>query len=367
MIRLKQTMGNTIKCKVDAECMISQYECNILSRHRLTGIFECKIDKETITYVGDVKKNLCDKIESGVNEENLLLYIKQIVRAIQDIRKVGLNPEKLVLHPEWIFFEKDETTLKILYCPVNGSGMRYDAILFMHELVFLSNLSTDACEKWNHWLKEIFKTGITEKSFSELEKFDVSSANRKDEWDDEALTGMEEDDDYTQMDDDREAFTGIEEFDSYLSDDDDARTDMESFDYMQEDDEALTGWEDDSIFSGSNKVDGTHMESVSEAYRNTKVPQLERVSTGEKQKITKEEFKIGRSIQRADFCICGNTGVSNVHATILCIENRYYLKDNHSTNGTYVDGVKIMDGGEKVPLRDGSVIRVYNEDIIFNL
>jgi diguanylate cyclase (GGDEF)-like protein len=70
-------------------------------------------------------------------------------------------------------------------------------------------------------------------------------------------------------------------------------------------------------------------------------------------------FELGNqevSIGRADNCtICVNTDqVSRKHATIQHILGRYYLVDNRSTNGTFVNEQKV----ERAKLLDGDQIRV---------
>lgn len=367
MIRLKQTMGNAIKCKVDAEYMISRYECNVLSSHRLNGLFDFKADKGVgLVYSGETKKKLSDRIESGIDEKSLGIYIQQISQIIVDVQKIGLNPQKLVLNPEWIFFDKDEKALKLLYCPINGAAMQYEGVLFMRDLVLQANLNGDMRQRWNQWLDETAKTGITGRRISALSKlmegFNGLSRIQSDLDDDgEALTGMEEEfiwENESLDDDGEEAVTGMDQTCAWDQ-------------TNSEDDEAPTGMDDDCIFSGNNLGDGTYSESTQEplSLRGAglkKNPQLVRKSTGEFKKIIGNEFKIGRSEQRADFCIKGNSGVSNVHAIVLAKGNKYYLKDNHSTNGTYVDGVLISDSSTPVPLQDGSIIRVYNEELEFH-
>lgn len=368
MIRLKQAMGNAIKCKVDAEYMISKYECNVLNSHRLNGLFDFKSDKSGIVYSGDTKKNLSARIESGIDEKSLGGYVHQVASLFLDIQKLGLNPEKLVLNPEWIFLEKDEATLKFIYCPVNGAVIQYDVVLFMRDLVLQANLGGEMRKKWNRWLDETAKKGINERRIGALAAMvsEMKPTGRtKPALDDdgEALTGMEDEFTWGGEDNDsfeEEAATGMEQTYSW------------NFSSNDDDDEAPTGMDDDCIFSGSNLGDGTYSESTQEPWSlagigSRKSPQLIRKSTGESKKITKNEFKIGRSEQRADFCIKGNSGVSNVHAIVMLKGNKYYLKDNHSTNGTYVDDIKITDSSTQIPLQDGSIIRVYNEELEFRM
>lgn len=345
MIRLKQSMGNVIKCKIDAEDMISRYECSMLEDNRLNGLFNMQIEKNSvIVYSDEVKKNLADVLVGSVAEENVNSYLCQIARVIIDIKKMGLNPEKLILNLEWVYLTKDEKVLKFIYCPVNGMCGRYDGILFMKDVLLQAPLSKRARDEWKQWLENVTKTGITEQAVGTMEKLNKAtrymasnSTSILDE-DGEALTGVSHDDVWQPMQqfgNYDEPMTGVEE------DDDDG--------------EALTGKED---------YLGQKTPIFTKTVENR--PSLVRVNTGEHVVISGDNFKLGRSEQRADFCIRNNSGISNVHATVIFKNGQYFLKDNYSTNGTYVDGKKIEDSSTLVLLQDGSVIQLYNEEIVFS-
>ncbi len=68
-------------------------------------------------------------------------------------------------------------------------------------------------------------------------------------------------------------------------------------------------------------------------------------------KINKEKFTIGRSLD-CD-CYIHNDTISKVHATIVFENNDYFIIDNNSSNGTYVNDIKI---GDKTKLKDGYTI-----------
>lgn len=389
MIRLKQSMGNVIKCKIDAEDMISKYECSVLDDNRLNGLLNMQVDKSsTIVYNDDVKKTLADVLTGSLDEERVHDYLCQIARVIIDVKKMGLNPEKLILNPEWVFVTKDEKVLKFIYCPVNGMCGRYEGILFMRDVLLQAPLSKGARDSWKKWLDNAVKTGITEQAVSNMERMNkgtksvsnsgtrtaagpIGSTSVYDD-DDEPMTGIDDDDAWPPvrpMDVDDEPMTGIDDDgfswsnpsfggQSYDDTTEISRGNFNDFgnqrDY-DDDGEAPTGVED-FVGYGASMVSGA-------ADNN---PYLVRVSTGERAVITGESFKLGRSEQRADFCIRNNSGISNVHATVIVKNGQYFLKDNYSTNGTYVDGKKISDSSTPVLLRDGSVIQLYNEEIVFN-
>jgi len=95
-------------------------------------------------------------------------------------------------------------------------------------------------------------------------------------------------------------------------------------------------------------------------------PYLIRVNTEERTMINKAVFKIGKANRGVDYHISGNGAISRVHAIIVHKGDSYYIKDNKSTNFTYVNDVKV-EGDEEVELRNNSKIRLSDEEFIFKL
>ena len=93
---------------------------------------------------------------------------------------------------------------------------------------------------------------------------------------------------------------------------------------------------------------------------------LLRQRTGEKIEMGKPMFKIGKSHLHADYAIEGNPAISRVHALIQQVSGKYVIKDNSSTNGTFVDGVRVLPGEEK-ELAQGSEIRLGDEKFTFEI
>ena len=95
-------------------------------------------------------------------------------------------------------------------------------------------------------------------------------------------------------------------------------------------------------------------------------PYLIRVNTEEKIIINKPVFKIGKASRGVDFHVSGNGAVSRQHAIILHKGDSYYIKDNKSTNHTYVDGAEVP-ADEEVLLKNNSTISLGDEDFTFKL
>ena len=94
-------------------------------------------------------------------------------------------------------------------------------------------------------------------------------------------------------------------------------------------------------------------------------PHFVREKTGEKIFIDKEEFKIGKSKVHSDYSIENNSAISRVHVIVIKRGEDCFLKDNDSTNGTYVDGDR-LEPGREVQLKENMEIKFGDEDFVFH-
>ena len=125
--------------------------------------------------------------------------------------------------------------------------------------------------------------------------------------------------------------------------------------------------------AAAGKVDKEPVEEVTSLVNdsaiagNKVVPRFIRTKTNENIYITKPEFIIGKSKLHADYAIEHNTAVSREHCIVTRDANgANYITDNKSTNGTYVNGVKI-EAGKKQLLTDGTKVKLGDEEFIFRL
>jgi hypothetical protein len=97
----------------------------------------------------------------------------------------------------------------------------------------------------------------------------------------------------------------------------------------------------------------------------TRMPFLLATGKNKKITITKDFFKIGRDPMRADFA-SDNKVIGRVHAHLITTNGEYFFEDNHSTNGSYVNGVKVSPK-EKIKIKHEDQIKLANEEFIFRL
>lgn len=134
--------------------------------------------------------------------------------------------------------------------------------------------------------------------------------------------------------------------------------------------EEAMGGEDEVTDTDNGEDEASQTASTAAPANNTEVPKVNpyliRVNTNERVMITKQSFKIGKTGMGVDYTVTGNSAVSRVHAIITNQDGDYYIKDNKSTNHTYVNG-KIVNEGENALLTDGCKIVLGDEEFTFKL
>ncbi len=103
----------------------------------------------------------------------------------------------------------------------------------------------------------------------------------------------------------------------------------------------------------------TAMLATSENYNNP-VPYLVRVKTNELIPILHKEFMVGKSIN-CDYQISDNRKVSRKHAIFRISNGECYVRDNDSTNHTFINGQLIQPGVE-IMLSNDDYIRLGDEE-----
>lgn len=92
---------------------------------------------------------------------------------------------------------------------------------------------------------------------------------------------------------------------------------------------------------------------------------LTRQVTGEKIELGKPSFVLGKNPEKSDYAVADNTNISRVHAVITMRNGRYYVMDQNSTNGTFING-RIIKAGQETEILPGDCLMLANEEFIFN-
>ncbi len=140
----------------------------------------------------------------------------------------------------------------------------------------------------------------------------------------------------------------------------------------------MTGWrkyednkDDDATrgfgfgFGSDGKEDGeTEEETILLIQPPQIIGKLIRCATGEEFILDEGMNIVGKSKIRADICIRNNPAIGNVHCEISREDNEFYLEDNRSLNGTYLENTK-LDPEVRTLLETEDRIRLADEEFIF--
>ncbi len=114
-----------------------------------------------------------------------------------------------------------------------------------------------------------------------------------------------------------------------------------------------------SVLSSYQNPEGGYIVETSSYF-----PSLIRVKTGENIVVNKNNFVIGTSQEMVDYFVRYNSSISRQHASIMKLQDGYYIKDLETTNGTYVNGGRLPKGGS-VRLYNGNIIGLAEESFEF--
>ena len=95
-------------------------------------------------------------------------------------------------------------------------------------------------------------------------------------------------------------------------------------------------------------------------------PYFVRTRTGERINLDKAEFKIGHKASKVDYAVVDNPAISKIHCVITKRNGVCFIRDNGSTNGTYINGEELHGGEERFLTNNASVI-LGNEEFIYHV
>jgi hypothetical protein len=87
------------------------------------------------------------------------------------------------------------------------------------------------------------------------------------------------------------------------------------------------------------------------------------VSSGEDFRLREGRNVLGADATECDVAVTGDPSVSSKHAVIVCREGQLQIRDNDSTNGTYVNGDDVFGKGG-VPLRNLDRVRLGSMEFV---
>jgi len=284
-------------------------------------------------------------ITKKIHKDELLDIMFSIVDQLMYIKANELSIGKVILNTGYMYIDLKNMAVQLVFLPIDKQMDKCNMEKFVRE--FVSRLSF-ANKKASDCGYELIKYFDHNKIFylSEFYKFiiDFKNDNIAHPEDERELIGQEK------------ATASIE-----IPDSSSGAAVTSSFKLAKEKRD-YSGT--DIGFDIDNDSDDTSTTVLTGTLRTKAGPVIVRTRTGERIRIDKPIFCIGKSSQGVDYQVTDNNSVSRRHAYIINVNGVYYLRDNKSTNHTYLGG-KVISSGTDMMLIDGSHFKLANEEFTF--
>lgn len=357
----------TIKSKLDKDESINQREVDILNSKVIRGIMKPTVEgSRKISYLSPAGVTLEEYLGSGISKNDFFLVFAQILEVVKSVDRNSFNINNLVMNLKYTFINKQTKEVHFIYQPIMSQRISANLASFLYDVAYNTKLALNEDVKPINELLAYIR-GLNVVAVLPLENYILKvypqiykQVKRQKPGQSEALVGSdvyyrrnEWDEKKRKITDDKPTslLSDYDEPTSLLNDEDEATSllvadDDDATSLLNDDDEATSLLGDNSSFQ--------------------RFPYLIRKNTFDRIDINKPVFRIGKEKSYVDYFIGDNNTISRLHADIISKDNRYYLKDNNSTNHSYING-SMVQGNQEAELFDGAVVTLSNEDFEFHL
>lgn len=322
-------ISNFLVYKVPSEVKVDLHQVEALRFNYRCRLVPCFLfEKESGVHMRyDVISDMTVEkyMNEMLNKEQLQGLLLSMIDTFINMKEVGLRLENLLLDKRYMYMIPYSNQVVFIYLPLeNHSFEKVTTLEFFREIMgcVTYDMNSDV-----HFFMKMHNY------FAKLEKLDITACR-------DFLTGAESPM-MEQVPEEEEVHTSVLHVTS--------TPEVENVD-----EEVEVGF----ITSVLNLYDNLEETNVLQS------PYL-MVDGQKKVEVKGESFKIGRDPRNTDFTL-NHGAIGRVHATILTVNNQYFLKDNQSTNGTYVNGRR-LDKGENVKIKHDDVIRLATEEMTFRV
>lgn len=317
----------TAMMKAGRKERINETELSQLARIKPCGIMHVtKTKKDSVIYTCPANINLTDRLKKAISKYDFFFMIEQIVIMVEDVYNNGLNVNSVRFNMDDVYINEMTKEMYFIYFPIVGGQESADIVGFIENIIYtmtpVINEDTNYISRFMYYVRSFhgFNGNAIEKYISREERAVVNVLKNK------AVTMQQT----MQQQIMQQVMQGSMDGTTVLSDD------------------------------GISVQQIQQMQPV-----NYHFASLTRQVTGEKIELGKPSFVLGKNPEKSDYEVAGNTNISRVHAVITTRNGRYYVMDQNSTNGTFING-RIIKAGQETEILPGDCLMLANEEFIFN-
>lgn len=313
----------TAMMKAGRKERINETELSQLARIKPCGIMHVtKTKKDSVIYTCPANINLTDRLKKAISKYDFFFMMEQIVIMVQDVYNNGLNVNSVRFNMDDVYINEMTKEMYFIYFPIVGGQESADIVGFIENIIYtmtpVINEDTNYISRFMYYVRSFhgFNGNAIEKYISREERAVVNVLKNT------AVT--------MQQTMQQQIMQGSMDGTTVLSDD------------------------------GISVQQIQQMQPV-----NYHFASLTRQVTGEKIELGKPSFVLGKNPEKSDYAVADNTNISRVHAVITTRNGRYYVMDQNSTNGTFING-RIIKAGQETEILPGDCLMLANEEFIFN-
>ena len=317
----------TAMMKAGRKERINETELSQLARIKPCGIMHVtKTKKDSVIYTCPANINLTDRLKKAISKYDFFFMIEQIVIMVEDVYNNGLNVNSVRFNMDDVYINEMTKEMYFIYFPIVGGQESADIVGFIENIIYtmtpVINEDTNYISRFMYYVRSFhgFNGNAIEKYISREERAVVNVLKNK------AVTMQQT----MQQQIMQQVMQGSMDGTTVLSDD------------------------------GISVQQIQQMQPV-----NYHFASLTRQVTGEKIELGKPSFVLGKNPEKSDYAVAGNTNISRVHAVITTRNGRYYVMDQNSTNGTFING-RIIKAGQETEILPGDCLMLANEEFIFS-
>lgn len=387
MSKLKVKFKNsqiTVKSKLSKDEQINAREVEILNSKIIRGIMKPTVEGEKkLSYLSPGGIKLEAYLKKGITKNDFFLVIAQILEAVKSIGRNSFNINNLILNMKYVFVNEMTHELHFVYQPIYSSAISSDLAPFLYDVAYSVTLALNEDYKCvNNFIA--YLKGLQAVSVINIEKYllDVypqiyKQVKRQKYGQSEYLGSFKNGKDIYYDTDKRRKPTPLADYDSASlfseKNDKDEATSLLMEDVkdtptsLLDDDnnEPTSLLVEDEDEATSLLIDDEATSLLSEGAQ-ISYPYLIRKNSFDRMDINKPVFRIGKERSYVDYFVANNNAISRIHADIITKNNSFFVKDENSTNGTYVNGNRLSPN-EEVQVFDGDIITFANEEFEFHI
>lgn len=323
----------TAMMKAGRKERINETELSQLARIKPCGIMHVtKTKKDSVIYTCPANINLTDRLKKAVSKYDFFFMIEQIVIMVEDVYNNGLNVNSVRFNMDDVYINEMTKEMYFIYFPIVRGQESADIVGFIENIIYtmtpVINEDTNYISRFMYYVRSFhgFNGNAIEKYISREERAVVNVLKNK------AVTMQQQIMQQQTMQQQimQQVMQGSMDGTTVLSDD------------------------------GISVQQIQQMQPV-----NYHFASLTRQVTGEKIELGKPSFVLGKNPEKSDYAVADNTNISRVHAVITMRNGRYYVMDQNSTNGTFING-RIIKAGQETEILPGDCLMLANEEFIFN-